>query len=1047
MMKRFLFVLSLMLMIAASAHAQRVMVKGKVTDSSGQAIIGAAVIEKGTTNGAVTDIDGKYTLEVSSSDVVLVVSSLGYDQMEVKISGASHVKLKEAREALDGVVVIGYGTVARKDLTGSVSSVAMGDIEDVPVASFTDALGGRIAGVQVSASDGQPGAEQQILIRGNNSLTQSNSPLYVVDGFPIEDFDASSLGMDAIESINVLKDASSTAIYGARAANGVIVVTTKKGKIGKPQVTFKASCGISGVSNKIDLMTPYEFVKYNHELRPGLTEQKYFSEGRSLESYSDVKGVDWFDKILDPVPITQNYELSVRGGNDITRYSFSGSYYNTDGIIAHTGFNRYQGRLSIDQQIGKYVKAGVQANFSRKTEWGQTAAQGSSDYNITTYQLYNVLAYRPVSYDPSADLENSLVDEDVTDINDVRFNPIITNDNEYRQIYTTNTMANIYLEVRPIDGLVFLTNGTMSLRNKEQEVFHNSLTQEGSNMNPRNNRGQWGAVNEYKREIWSSESTLTYDKCLDLKHNINVVAGASFQKGINTGKGFTSANVPNEELGISGLDEGVLVNSISESSAYTMASFFGRINYNYDSKYLFTATWRADGSSRFSKYNRWAYFPSAALAWNITEEKFMRPVLFLSTGKLRLSWGQTGNNRVTDYAYLSSLKTPVNVSYSFDNKTPLQGLLKENMGNMNLKWETTEQWNLGLDLGFLRDRILFTADFYHKVTRDLLLNAEVPYTSGYETIYKNVGSIMNRGMEFSLSTVNIKRRNFTWTTDFNISFNQNRILSLEENKQNHFSFVEFESNYNNEPLYLTQVGRSTGMFYGYIFDGVYQYSDFDRTASGTYILKNDVPSNGNDRSTIQPGDIKYRDLNGDGTVDDYDRTIIGRGLPIHTGGITNTFKWKGLTLSAFFQWSYGNNILNANRLIFEGNTTALTFANQFASYIDRWSPENQTNKNFRAGGQGPLGRYSTRVLEDGSYLRLKNLTISYDISSKALKKAGIRTLNVYLTGHNLWTLTKYTGFDPEVSTRNSILTPGFDFSSYPMSRSVLLGLKVTFRSK
>lgn len=1045
---KYIIALFLVLAGALTAKAQEVTVKGKVTDPTGLPIIGAAVMEKGTSKGVVTDNDGTYAIGVSSSNAVLVATSLGYDQVEVKASDAAVIVMSETAQDLEGVVVIGYGTVARKDLTGSVSSVDVTSIEDVPVASFTEAMSGRVAGVQVSSTDGQPGVEQQIIIRGNNSLTQSNSPLYVVDGFPVEDFDASSLGINDIESVNVLKDASSTAIYGARAANGVIVVTTKKGKIGKPVVTFKTSCGISGISNKIDVMSPYEFVKYNYELRPGLTAEKYFSDGRSLESYRDIAGVDWFEKIRKRVPVTQNYELSVRGGNDQTRYSFSGSFYNTDGIISHTGYNRYQGRINLDQRIGKYVKTGVSAHFSRKTEWGQTAAEGATDYNITTYQLFNALAYRPVSYDPEADLENSLVDEDVTDINDVRFNPVITNDNEYRKMFTTNTLANLYLEVRPIDGLVLLTTGTMSLRDRKQEAFHNSKTLRGSNLNPRNNRGQWGSVNDYRREIWSSETTLTYDKCIKTRHNINVVAGASFQKGKTVGRGFTAANVPNEELGIDGLDEGVLVNSISESTAYTMASFFGRINYNYDSRYLFTATWRADGSSRFSKKNRWAYFPSAAIAWNLTEEKFMRPVTFMSTGKIRLSWGQTGNNRVTDYAYISSLKTPISVSYSFQNKTPLQGLLKENIGNKDLKWETTEQWDLGIDLGFFRDRILFTADLYHKVTRDLLLNAELPYTSGFETAYKNVGSVMNRGMEFTLSTVNIKRRYFTWTTDFNIAFNQNRILSLEDNKQNLYSFVTFESNYNNEPLYLTQVGKSTGMFYGYVYDGVYQYDDFNVSASGVYVLKSEVPSNGNTRGSIQPGDIKYKDLNGDGTVDSYDRTIIGRGLPIHTGGFTNTFKWKGLTISAFFQWSYGNHILNANRLIFEGNTTVLTFVNQFRSYEDRWTPENQTNKNFRAGGHGPLGRYSSRVLEDGSYLRLKNLTIGYEFSSiPALKRAGIRSLNLYLTGHNLVTFTKYSGYDPEVSTRNSILTPGFDFSSYPMARSVVLGLNIVFKSK
>ncbi len=1054
-MKAIRYLKTIMLLVALSAAGSalwaqpaKFRVSGKVVDEGKVPVVGVTIIEKGTQNGTTTNVNGVFELQAASRKSILQVSFLGYQSVEVAAEAAGEIVLRESAQKIDDVVVIGYGSVTRKDLTGSVSQVAVGELEDAPIASITEALAGRVAGMQVSSSDGQPGMGQTIVIRGNNSLTQDNSPLYVVDGFIVEDFDPASVGVKDIESINILKDASSTAIYGARAANGVIVITTKKGKVGKPTVYFSASAGISGVSNRMEMMSAYEFVKYHYELREQLTTQRYLPGGRTLDYYKDVEATDWFDRILNPSPVTQIYDLSIRGGNDQTRYSISGAYYDMDGIIYNTGYGRYQGRIILDQRLGNAVKVGINANYSKKTAFGQTTAEGSTDYNISTYQLYNVLGYRPVAATSSGvDLEDDLVDDEIDDITDIRFNPVITNANEYKYVFTTNTSVNAYLEVKPIPSLTFLATGTMSLQDQRSESFHNSLTQRGSDRNPSNNRGQWGSISNYAREVWSNENTLTWNKVFGEVHSVNAVAGASFQKGSNETDGFTSVRVPNENLGVRGLDEGTPIATITRGSTYTMASFFGRVNYSYDSRYLFTATYRADGSSRFSPYNRWAYFPSGAVAWNFSEEQFVKRFPALSTGKFRASWGQTGNNRVSDYAYMSGLSTPIGVSYSFGNDTPSHGLVQENIGNMKLKWETTTQTDLGIDLGFFKDRITLTADIYKKVTDDLLLDADIPYTTGFQTAYMNVGKIENRGLELTLRTVNIDTRNFTWSTGFNISFNRNKILELANNQRNLFSFVSFESNYNNEPLYITQVGRPTGMFYGYVFDGVYQYEDFDLTPSGNYVLKKNMHTNGEERESIQPGDIKYRDLNGDGVVDAYDKTVIGRGQPLHVGGISNDFRYKGLRLSVFFQWSYGNDLMNANRLVFEGNTTVRNFVNQYKSYEDRWTPENPTNRNFRTGGQGPVGRYSTRVLEDGSYLRLKNVTLSYDLPEKWVQKIGMRSINVYVSGQNLWTWTGYSGFDPEVSVRNSVLTPGFDFSAYPMSRTVMAGIKMTFRSK
>ncbi|GEP94591.1 SusC/RagA family TonB-linked outer membrane protein [Chitinophaga cymbidii] len=1019
-------------------------ITGTVKGPDGSPLPGASVsIKSKPGTGVITDANGRFKLN-AGRNATLVVSYVGMQSKEIALNGKTslHILLEQSDSKLNEVLVVGYGTVTRKDLTGSVASVNMEDLNKAPVASFTEALAGRVAGVQVNSADGQPGVEQNIVIRGANSLTQNNAPLYVVDGFPIEDIQAAALNNEDIESINILKDASATAIYGARAANGVVVITTRKGKTGKPVINFSTSQGFQSIRKKMDMMDPYEFVEYNYELKPAVTDQRYLSGyGRTLEDYRGVAGLDWQQEILANTPITSMYNLSMRGGNADTKYTLSGALFDQDGILRNSGYKRYQGRLGIDQKISSKVKAGVSINYSHIARNGQPVAQPESNTNQSTALLYRVWGYRPVAGAPINLLEEETDEEALTN-NEIRLNPVITNDNEFRRNKLTDIIANAYLEIAITPQLTFRTTGGLNNRLQRSEAFFNSKTTQGSPKNPMNTRGQWGSVITTQRNIWNNENTLTYDRKFANGHRMNVIGGFSMQ-GITGGSNGSAATlVPNEELGIDGLDEGVPYSVTANSTRSALVSLFARANYNIGSRFLFTATIRGDGSSRFSSGNKWGYFPSGAFAWNLGEENFIRDLGFVSSAKVRTSYGVTGNNRVSDFAYLASLLMPVRYAYSFGNGTPTNGVIPGDAGNAGLRWESTRQTDLGIDIGLFKERINLTVDLYRKNTVDLLLNADVPFTTGYGKAFRNIGEIRNEGLEIALNTVNIRTKKFSWESSFNISFNRNRIEALNADQQNLFGFVTVFTQYNNAALYLSQVGQPAGMFYGYIYDGVYQYDDFIKN-NDSYTLRSDRPDNGNDRSTIQPGDIKYRDLNGDGTVDSYDQAIIGNGIPLHVGGFTNNFTWRNFQLNTLLQWSYGNNIYNANRLFFEGNSLLISDLNQYKSYTNRWSPENPTNANFRAGGQGPAGRHSSRVLEDGSYLRLKTVSLGYNVPAKVIRRLHLRALNVNVAAQNLITWTNYSGMDPEVSVRHSVLTPGFDYSAYPHARTIVFGLKAT----
>lgn len=554
----------------------------------------------------------------------------------------------------------------------------------------------------------------------------------------------------------------------------------------------------------------------------------------------------------------------------------------------------------------------------------------------------------------------------------------------------------------------------------------------------------------------AEQNTLTYQTNIKKKHFLNVLGGITFQNSDYEIYSFRTTHIPNESLGMAGMSEGQAGTTTSAKSSWAMLSYLGRVTYNYMSKYYATVSFRADGSSKFNKDNRYGYFPSGSLAWSFSEEEFMKPLKsVLSSGKVRLSWGLTGNNRIGEYDYyalLAVLKSRVGSYtstnslpsgvYPFDNDATNAGVVPTSLPNKDLKWETTEQWNAGLDLGFFDERIGITMDIYRKTTRDLLLDASLPFSSGYYSATKNIGKVRNDGLELSLNTVNFQTRAFKWTTNFNISFNKNKVLALSENQTALLTAAQFDQNYNGQSSYIAKVGLPMGLMYGYVYEGTYKYDDFNKSGN-SYSLKPGVPHYSTETNT-QPGMPKYADLNGDGVVDSNDRTIIGRGLPIHTGGFTNNFEYKGIDLSIFFQWSYGNDIMNANRLFFESSNNRSRELNQFASYANRWTPENPTSDIPAATNSSSNRVISSRIIEDGSYLRLKNVTVGYTFPAKLVKKWKIDKARVYVAAQNLWTCTGYSGYDPEVSVRNSALTPGLDYSSYPRAYSISFGVSLGF---
>lgn len=1065
----FLKMLGLMLFsvcFTLQVMAQNITVTGTVTDNQG-AVIGASVMVEGTTNGCITDLDGNYKLSNVSAKSTLVVSFVGYQTQKIVVGGKHQINvlLKEDTQQLEEVVVVavGYGEVKRRDLTGSIGKANMKDLTQTPVNNVTESLGGRIAGVQVSSTDGGLGDNFNIVIRGAGSLTQSTAPLYVIDGFPQETSSMSALNPNDIESIDVLKDASATAIYGSRGANGVVIVTTKKGKSGKPVLNYNGSVSASMVNNKMEMMNGYEFVNLQKDLmansyvevdgvKKDAFEHYYLKNGLTLEDYKNFKSYDWQDEVYRTA-ISHNHYVGLTGGSDKMDYSASLSYSNQQGVIINTDLTRYQGRFNLNQRINKSVKINANANFASNVQNGATPSSASS--SMTNSLMYSVWGYRPVS--PSgSDLLAEMYDEDIETKDDYRFNPVLSAQNEYRHYTTNHLAANLGVEWEIVKNLKLKLTAGYTGRDITKEEFNGSKTRTG-NTHPSNtqSRGINASLYQQSTRNYLNENTLTY-VYNKKKHNLNALVGMTLQKFTSYQTQIIAEQIPNESLGMSGIGKSSAVPQVTASQGENaLMSFLGRVNYNYDSKYYATISMRADGSSKFAKENRWGYFPSGSLAWAFSREKGIAEALpWLSNGKIRASYGHTGNNRIGDYEYMAQLVTSSDVyKYPWENNF-YTGFVVAKMANPKLKWETTEQYDFGLDLGVLKGRVNLNVDYYIKTTKDLLLAADVPASSGYTTSTLNVGKLRNKGLEITLETTNIKTKDFMWTSSFNIAFNTNEIVALNRDQETMTSYVTWDNRYNTMPAYISRVGQSAGSIYGYVYEGTYKYEDFDVTevnGQKTYKLKAAIPAIANN---VQPGDPKYKDqltvdTDGDGIADatdgkinESDRTAIGNGQPKHIGGFTNNFTYKNWDFNFFLQWSYGNDILNANRMVFE-NPQSRRNTNMFASYNNHWSAENPTSDMPRVDAIGS-NHYSSLYVEDGSFLKLKSVSIGYNFLSKTIRPLGISAARVFVSAENIATISNYSGSDPEVSTRSGVLTPGFDWSAYPRAFNASLGLNITF---
>lgn len=1087
----YLFLLGMLVMLGHDALAQAGrIVTGLVKDELGAPLAGITVSVRGTTRAVVTGADGKFSINVPSNASVLNFSHVGMVNISRPVGNLKTVDIvmKAESGSLEEVVVVGYGQVRKKDLTGSVGTVDVTELQKAPINSIDQGLAGRVAGVYVVSGDGQPGDNAEITIRGVGSVTQSSAPLYVIDGFPQEDANFNSINPAEVESIEILKDASATAIYGARGSNGVIIITTKRGKSPKPVINYSGYYGVQDPIKKMELMNPYEFVKLQNEINPLYTNAVFFTKDKTLEDYRNATPIDWQDLMFVNSPAFHKNFVSLSAKVNKTAYTFSGGYEEMEGLIINSGFKRYQGRFTLDQDINNKLKVGGNVNYSVAKSYGQVPSVqnrpvGSVVTDASWNLMTNIWGFRPVLSSNATD--ESFIYDDIQDYDQEeggipggrRFNPYVQAQNEKSERATTTLNANGYLQYKFNNNFTWRSTLGVNLTNGESYNFYNSKTTQG---NPLAQFGQLYGVNastsSNKGYSFVNENTLNYNKAIRKKDYLNIVVGATWQKNTGSSNGFRATNLPNEALGIHGIGQGTPFSISSGSSINSIRSYLGRLNYSWLDKYLFTASFRADGTSKFHPDNRWGFFPSGAFAWKAGNERFLGSLKgTVDNLKLRVSLGATGNNRVGDFAYSSLLTTNSGLnsgSLTTFNNQIAYNLIVTQMANANLRWEKGIQMDGGVDFSMLKNRLAVTVDVYRRITSDLLLNGTVPYHTGFTNSFNNVGRVSNQGLEISLNSDNLRKGKFRWTTSFNISFNQNELEALNNGEDQLLTHRNvMGAGFNNSGFnFIAKVGRPVAQMYGLIFDGVYQYEDFYKLPNGAnnvvYILKENIPywtnknyidaPNTSTTNTLQPGDAKYRDLNGDGVINMEDYTVIGNPYPKHFGGVNNNFSYKNLELSVFLQWSYGNEVYNMNRTTFEGGTGSARAANsssltdgyinmnQFASFNNRWTPENPSNTIPRANPNATGARfYSSRFVEDASYLRVKTVQFAYNLPVSLAKRLKIVNAKFYVAAQNLLTFTKYTGPDPEVSLGTNNLTPGFDYSPYPRTRIITVGANLS----
>lgn len=1080
-MNKFLLQIFMSLLLCGTAWAQTRTLTGKVADKSGEALVGVSLLVKGTQQGGSTDVNGSFKINLSTSgSVVLVVRYLGYATQEVTVPANQtqiNVTLEQnAATTLNevNVVNIGYGTVSRNALTGSVSSVNAKQLKDIPINSTAEALAGRLAGVQITQSEGSPNTSASVKVRGGGSITLDNSPLYVVDGVQVENA-LSVLAPQDIESIDVLKDAASTAIYGARGGNGVVLITTKGGRAQKPSISYNGLIGFRNLANKLDVMNPYDFVKYQYEraLLNGTSELNTFTGAygffSDLELYKDAPFVDWQDQLFGRNALMQTHNLSLTGGTETTKYNLSVSSNGEKGVQLNSDFNRKIINFKFDQKINDRLSANFTVRYNNTIVNGAgTSDPGSSSNN----RLRQVVKYRPIltggkdldDYDPDYASQ--------TNANSLSLvNPILLNQQEYRRNYnnTANFSGSVTYTVNKL--LSFKTTFGYDYNSTRANAFNDTLT----SISRQNANMPTASIATTTRGTINNSNVFTFsmDKsgtAFSKKNSLTVLLGQELyddnQKSYTIESRFFPVGISadralgNFSLGVIPAGSVGLTQPLPISNEVTNRTFsaFGRISYSYDNRYLLNVSMRGDGSSKFAQGYKWGYFPAGSFAWRLSNEKFFGNLKStFSDVKLRLNYGKSANNRVPNFLYLTQFAGTTGGNTYSANDQLIVGFYPPALAFNSLTWETTTAKGLGLDFSILNNRLQITADVYDNKITDLLLPLQLPLQTGYSEQIRNIGSTQNKGVELQLNATPILTKDFSWTANFNISYNKNKILSLGGITTSRLYSSGWGGS--NQPAdYVTRVGQSVGTIWGLITDGYYQIDDFNY-ANGVYTLKSGVANNQSVTSTApQPGIIKYKDINGDGLVDDKDRTIIGDAQPKFFGGFNQQFTYKNFDLSVFVNYQLGNDVLNANKLEFTSGYTPNS--NLLATMNGRWRNVNDQGVrvtdpaalaalNANATIWSPLTTASSFyvhswAVEDGSFLRINNITFGYTFSPKLLKMVSINKLRVYGTVNNVAVITGYSGYDPEVSTRrNSPVTPGVDYSAYPRSRAFIFGVNLT----
>lgn len=1057
----------LVALISLSVSAQNVTVKGTVKDKTGETVIGASVVEKGnTSNGTITDIDGNYTLSVPSN-ATIVFSYVGMTTQEVSVKGKTTIDIvmEDDAQALEEVVVIGYGAVKRKDLTGSVATVSSDVLAAVPVASATEALTGKMAGVQITTTEGSPDAEMKIRVRGGGSITGDNTPLFIVDGFPVESI--SDIPASDIEDITVLKDASSTAIYGSRGANGVILVTTKSGKEGKINVSYNAYYSWKKIAKTLDVLDPYDYAKWQYEqaLLRGNSYvedyESYFGSYEDLDMYKNIPYNDWQDLTFGRTGNTFNHNLSITGGSEKIKYAFSYSHMNDKAIMEGSDYKRDNFSLKLNTKPVKNVTLDFSIRYSETNIRGGGANDVSSTYDSDKRLKYSVI-YTPIPLE-NMDSSAGSSDDDLGNL----YHPLtaISDNDRDQERKTLNMSGSFGWEI--FKNFKFKTElGYDDYRNDDLR-FYGLTTYYVKNVPSAENQNlpaiQIANTNRHK---FRNTNTISYDFSDLFKgdsHHLNAMIGHEWiitksSKLTNIVHGFPETFTAADAWKLTSMGTPFSIDNFYDPDD-KLLSYFGRINYDYQSKYLLSATFRADGSSKFAAGNQWGYFPSAAVAWRVSSENFMEGTKeWLDDLKLRFSYGTAGNNNIPSG---QMVQTYSNSATSWINGFSNYWAPSKTMANPDLKWETTITRNLGLDFTVLGGKLNGTIEAYLNTTTDLLIQFPVGGT-GYDTQYRNMGKTENKGIEASINWTIVNKKDWGVSFNANIGFNKNTIKDL--GMMNDFGAETYWASSEIGNDFWIAKGGSVGQMYGYRSDGRYEASDFVGydAATDSWILKEGVVDASAVVGKIRPGSMKLKNIDGseDNKVTTDDREIIGDANPLHTGGFGISAYAYGFDLSANFNWSFGNDVYNANKIEFT-QTGKYQYRNMTSEMADgkRWT-------NLRADGTlstdleelaamnanttmwSPLTDrmiFSDWAVEDGSFLRLNTLTLGYTLPKSLLSKVKIQNLRFYVTGYNLFCLTSYTGYDPEVSTiRKTNLTPGVDYSAYPKSRQFVVGVNLNF---